>query len=156
MSSEIKTVKAAVLGVLRDDTILQGLLTKDSNDDWPIYHTLIQHKIQKPCVTVEDVTDQGEVSGLKDGYDGSNRYEWHFAVVQIDCWSSKHADERDQLQVAVQKCLLKGSNQDTLRSSGVIFVQEPSILALDEPDSKPPLWRKSLRYRVFYVLEMTA
>ena len=69
-------------------------------------------------------------------------------MIQIDCWSRKHADERDQLQVAVQKCLLKNS------VTGTVYVQEPNILALDEPDVKPPLWRKSLRYRVFYILEV--
>jgi len=38
--------------------------------------------------------------------------------------------------------------------TGTIYVQEPSIVALDEPDVKPPLWRKSLRYRIFYILEV--
>ncbi len=146
--SDIITVKKAIIDLLKADSNLQSLLTKDPNGNWPVYHTLVQHKIHKPCVTVEDITDQSEVSGLNDAYDGSKRYGWQFAVIQMDCWSSKHADERDQLQVAVQKCLLKNS------VSGSIYVQEPSIVALDEPDVKPPLWRKSLRYRVMYVLEV--
>jgi len=147
--STIITVKKAIIDLLKADATLQSFLTKDVNGNWPVYHSLVQHKIHKPCVTLEDITDQCEVSGLKDSYDGSKRYQWQFAVIQIDCWSSKNAENRDQLQIAIQKCLLKNS------VNGTIYVQEPIILALDEPDSKPPLWRKSLRYRVFYVLEVT-
>lgn len=146
--SDIITVKKAIIDLLKADSTLQSLLTKDRHGNWPIYHSLVQHKIHKPCLTVEDITETGEVSGLNDGYNGSKRYEWLFAVIQIDCWSGKHADERDQLQIAVQKCLLKNS------ISQAIYVQEPSIMALDESDVKPPLWRKSLRYRVFYILEV--
>jgi len=151
--SDIIAVKKAIINLLKADSTLQSLLEKDSNGNWPIYHTFVQHSIHKPCITVEDITDQGEVSGLNDSYDGAKRYGWHLAIIQIDCWSTKHADERDQLQVAVQECFLKGSNQNALRSSGVVYIQDPSILALDEPNVKPLLWRKSLRYSVFYILE---
>jgi len=147
--STIITVKKAIIDLLKADTTLQALLTKDPNGNWPIYHSLVQHKIHKPCITVEDVTGQVEVSGLNDAYDGSKRYEWCRPIVQVDCWSSKHADERDQLQIAVQNCLLKNS------ISQALYVQEPSIMALDEPDVKPPLWRKSLRYRVLFVQEVS-
>jgi len=146
--STVIDVKKAIIDLLKADATLQGLLAKDRFGNWPVYHSLVQHRIHKPCLTVEDITERGEVSGLNDSYDGSKRYEWVFAVIQIDCWSSKHADERDQLQVAVQKCLLKNS------VTGTVYVQEPSIVALDEPDLKPPMWRKSLRYRVFYILEV--
>ncbi len=153
--STIVSVKKAIIDLLKTDSGLLNLLTKDSNGDWPIYQSFVQHPIHAPCVTVEDVTSQGQVSGLKDGYDGSKRCEWEFAVVQMDCWSSKNPEERDYLQSSVMKCLLKGSNQDILRSNGIFHVQEPVVVALDELDAEPPLWRKSLRYRVFYILEVT-
>jgi len=145
--STIIAVKRAIIDLLKADSTLQSLLTKDAYDNWPIYHSLVQHKIHKPCITIEDITGQVEVSGLNDAYDGSKRYELNFATIQIDCWSSKHADERDQLATAVQKCLLKN------QISQAVYVQEPTVVALDEPDVEPPLWRKSLRYRVMYVLE---
>jgi len=151
--TDIITVKKAILDVLKADKTLQDLLGTDAQGDVPVYHSLIQHRIHKPCVTVEDVTDNGEVSALNDAYDGVSRYEWHFAVIQIDCWSGRGAEERDKIEAAVQRCLLKGSNQASLRSAGVVSIQEPTIQALDEVDVKPPLWRKCLRYRVFYVLE---
>jgi len=147
--STIITVKKAIIDLLKADTTLQGLLTKDSNGNWPVYHSLVQHKIHKPCITIEDITGTGEISALDDSYDGSKRYEWNSAVIQIDSWSSKHADERDQIAVAVQKCLLKN------RSAQSFFVQEHSVAVLDEPNVKPPLWRKSLRYRVFDTQEVS-
>jgi len=155
--STIIGVKAAIIDVLKADQTLQSLLTKDANGNWPIYHSLVQQRIHKPCITVEDVADQGEVSGLKDAYDYDvvKRRQWQHAVIQIDCWSGRSAEERDQLQIAVQKCLLNGSNQVTLRSSGIQSIQDPTIVTLDETQRSPgaPLWRKSLRYRVFYFLE---
>lgn len=153
--TSIVDVKSAILNLLKSDVTLQGLVGKDSRGNYAIYQGYIQHEIHKPCVTVEDVTDQAEVAGLNDGYDGSKRYQWQYAVIQIDCWSDRHADERDKLQVAVQECLLRKENQDSLYGSGIIYVQEPLVSPLDEVDVKPPLWRKSLRYRVFYVLEVS-
>jgi len=156
--SDVITVKKAIINLLREDRTIRNLLGEDQRGNCPVYHSFVQHVIHKPCITVEDVTDQGEVSGLNDGYEipggyeAPRRSEWHHAVIQIDCWSSRNADERDQIQLAVERCLLKGVNQGFLRSKGVVSVQEPLILALDEVDVKPPVWRKSLRYRVFYVL----
>jgi len=147
--STIITVKKAIIDLLKADSTLQSLFTKDSYGNWPVYHSLVQHELHTPCVTVEDITETGHLSGVDDAWDGSKRYEWVFAVIQIDCWSSKNADERDQLQVAIQKCLLKN------RIAEAVCVQEPAIVALDEPDVAPPLWRKSLRYRVMYVLEVS-
>jgi len=149
MIAKIVEVKKAIIDLLKADVTLQSLLTKDENGAWPIYHAFVSHKIHKPCVTVEDITDQAEVSGLKDGYDGSKRYQWQHAAIQIDCWSSKGAEERDNLQDAVQKCLLKNA------VSGTICVQEPTIVTLDELDKPPLLWRKSLRFQVMYVLEVS-
>lgn len=143
----IQDVKKAVIAVLKADVAIQSLLEKDSSGNYPVYHSFIQHAIHKPCVTVEDVTDQSEVSALNDSYDGAKRYQWQYAVIQVDCWSGKNAEERDNLQIVVQKCLLKNV------LSGVVYCHEPNILALDEMDVKPPLWRKSLRFKVMYVME---
>jgi len=151
--SGIVAVKKAVLDVLRADLDLQSLLGKDENGDTPVYHSLVQHKMHKPCITVEDVTGQGEVSGLNDSFDGSKRYEWQHGDLQVDCWSGGNAEERDKIAEAVERCFLNGSNQDSLRGNGVISIQEPRSVALDEPNSEPPLWRKALRYRVFYISE---
>ena len=148
--TDITSVKKEIIDVLKADPVLQALLTKDQRGEWPVYHSFVQHKIHKPCITVEDVTGQAEVSGLNDAYDGSARYEWNHAVIQVDCWSSRHAEERDKLQTAVQRCLLKNA------VGSVLYVHEPTVLALDEMDVKPPLWRKSLRFKVMYVLEVVA
>jgi len=153
--TSIVDVKAAIINILKSDVTLQGLVGKDSRGNYAIYHGYIQHRIHKPCVTVEDITDQAEVAGLNDAYDGVKRYQWQHAVIQIDCWSDKNADERDRLQVAVQECLLKKENQDALRDSGIIYLQEPLVLPLDEVNVKPPIYRKSLRYHVFYVLDVS-
>jgi len=146
--SGIVTVKQAIINLLKNDPSIQKLLPKDRNGRTPVYHGFIQHKIFKPCITVEDVMDQAEVSGLNDSYDGSKRYSWQFAVIQIDCWSDEGPEKRDKIASAVQKCLLKNT------PSGVIYCHEPVVTALDEPDAKPPLWRKSIRYHVMYTLEV--
>ena len=148
---DIIDVKRAIIEVLKSDETLRGLLGKDGRNDYPIYHAFIQHRIHRPCITVEDVTDKAENAGLNDAFYGDKRYQWQHAVIQIDCWSSKNPNERDKLQVAVQKCLLK--NQDLLREKGIIYMQEPLVFPLDEVNVKPPLWRKCLRYHVFYILE---
>jgi len=150
---DIITVKAAIINLLRNDSSLQSLLTKDSNGNWPVYHSLIQHTLHKPCVTIEDALDQGEVSGLNDSYDGSKSYEWREAQIQIDCWSTSGPEERDRLQATVQKCLLKKANQEALRSSDIIEIKIPVIRPLDDVSVNPPLWRKSLSYKVFYILD---
>jgi hypothetical protein len=98
-------------------------------------------------VTVGDTADYGETSALGYGFDGSKRYEWRYALIQIDCWSNKGLAERDALQAAVEDCLARNSLDEAL------FASEESVLSLDEHDTKPPLWRKSLRFKVMYVLE---
>ena len=72
--TDIITVKKAILDVLKADSTLQNLLGKDKYGNIPIYHSFIQHRIHKPCITIEDVSDQGEVSSLNDAYDGTYRY----------------------------------------------------------------------------------
>ena len=150
MSSDIRSIKAALVTLLKADTTLQTLLGTDARGNRPVYHTFIEATINKPCITVEDITDTAQVSGLKDSYDGAKRYQWQFAVIQVDCWSGKGADERDQIENAVLKCILKNG------VSGSLYFQEPAIVPMDEPSSKPPLWRKCLRFHAMYVLEVAA
>ena len=134
---------------LFDDLQVSPIETKkDEYGGMPIYHGYIGHEIHFPCITVMDVTDQAEVSGLNDGYDGEKRYQWQYAIIQIDCWSVNGAEERDSLADAVLKCLLKNE------VSSVIYVQEPLVLTLDEVTRKPHLWRKAIRFKVMYVLEV--
>jgi len=147
MSSRIASIIKAIIDLLKADATIQSLLTKDEFGAWPVYHGYIDHEIHVPCITVMDVTDQAEVSGLNDGYDGAKRYQWQRAAIQIDCWSVNGAEERDSLADAVLKCLLKNS------VSGVLYVQEPLVLTLDETARKPRLWRKAIRFKVMYVLE---
>ncbi len=145
--SDIGAVKTEILSLLKADETLQGLLGKDPRGNYPVYHSLVQHEIHKPSITVEDIVGQAETSGLNDAFDGVKRYQWRHSVIQVDCWSSKHAEERDRLAVAVRKCLLRNLVDQAL------YIQEPSITVLDETDVKPPLWRASLRFKVMYVLE---
>jgi len=146
------TIKQAIVDLLKNDSDIQGLLGKDRRGNIPVYlgFSQVLQRTRFPCITVDDVTEVGEVSGLADGYDGSNVQEWYWLTAQIDCWA-KTVSERDSIAVQVKKTILKG--KDTLRSSGVVMIQEPSVVMLDEPDAHPPIFRKSLRYRVFYVLE---
>jgi len=123
-------------------------LRGDEYNEMPIYHGYIEHKARLPCITIMDVTDQAEVSAFNNGYDGEKRYQWQHAVIQIDCWSKNSPEERDDLADAVLKCLLKNN------VSGVLYLQEPLILTLDEVAWKPRLWRKAIRFKVMYVLEV--
>jgi len=145
--SDVGAVKTEILNLLKADETLQGLMGKDSRGNYPVYHSLVQHELHKPCITVEDIVGQAETSGLNDGFDGVKRYQWRHSVIQVDCWSSRHAEERDRLVIAVRKCLLRNLVGQAL------YVQEPSITVLDETGVKPPLWRASLRFKVMHVLE---
>ncbi len=145
--SGIIGVKRAVIDLLKADLTLQSLLTRDLRGQWPIYHSLIQQEVHMPCITVECLTEDAEVSAFNDAFDGLKRFEWCLAIIQVDCWSRRHAEERDRLATAVEKCLLKNP------LSGTIYVQDPTVMALDETDVKPPLWRKSLRFKVMYIFE---
>jgi hypothetical protein len=140
-------IEKAFINLLKSDLTLQNLLSKDYSGQYPVYHSFVPQKTYLPCITVETSMERGETSGLKDSFSDSKRFEWYFAVVQVDCWNNKSAYERDMLADAVLRCLLKNE------VPGAIYVQEPNILTLDEPEFKPPIWRKSLRFKVMYVLE---
>jgi len=150
---DIETVIEAFISLLRNDPGVQAQLSKDRNGKWPVYHGMAQHRLQKPCITLEDVSVVGEVSGLGDGYDGVKSYQWNHLSLQFDIWSTRDATERDRLGTAVEKALLKRANQATLRESGVKYAWEPTAVPRDEPDAHPPLWRKAITYRVFYISE---
>jgi hypothetical protein len=142
--TDIIDVKKEVRDVLLADTGVSNIVGSQVYIGW------FERDFTLPCVTIFDSSETVEPAGINDAYDGSSRYQFRHAIVQIDCWSSRNPEERDRLQDAVQKCLLKSA------LSSVLFVQEPSIRALDELDVKPLFWRKCLSYRSLFVREVTA
>jgi hypothetical protein len=142
--TSIIDVKKKIRDILLADQIVSAIVGTHVFIGW------IERGYMFPCVSIVDVSDQAEVSGLNQGFDGVNRYQWHYAVIQVDCWSSKSAEERNQLKRVVQKCLLRSDAED------VFHVQEVTAQSLNEFDVKPPIWRMSLRYNVTYVLEVLA
>jgi hypothetical protein len=142
--TNIIDVKKEVRDVLLADMGVSSMVGSQVHIGW------FERDFNLPCVTIFDPSETVEPAGINDAYDGSSRYQFRHAIVQIDCWSSRNPEERDRLQDAVQRCLLKSS------LSAVLFVQEPSIRAIDELDVKPLLWRKSLSYRSLFVREVTA
>jgi hypothetical protein len=151
--SDTATIKQALVDLLKNDTDIQNVLGKDREGNYPVYlgFEQILQKPFLPCITVDDSYEEGDVSGLNDGYDGSNYKEWYWFVAQIDCWA-KTVNKRDSITSQVKKSILKGKS--TLRTSGgVIMIQDPSVVVLNELDRKPAIFRKSVRYRIFYILE---
>lgn len=150
--SDSGTVKQALVDLLKNDSNIQSLLGKDRRGNIPVYlgFSQVLHRTHFPCITVDDVTEVGEVSGLNDGYDGSKYCEWYWFTCQVDVWA-KTVTSRDQIASQVKKTVLAG--KDTLRNSGIRMIQEPNVVVLNELDGKPPIFRKSIRYRIFYVLE---
>ena len=47
MTSKIASIIKAIIDLLKADTTIQSLLTKDEFGVWPIYHAYISHEIQK-------------------------------------------------------------------------------------------------------------
>jgi len=150
--SDSATIKQALVDLLKSDTDIRNLLGKDREGDYPVYlgfERLLETPFL-PCITVDDSYEDGDVSGLGDGYDGSTYKEWYWFVTQIDCWA-KTVNNRDSITSQIKKTILK--KKATLRSSGIIMIQDPSVIVLNELDRKPPIFRKSMRYRIFYILE---
>jgi len=150
--SDSATIKQALVDLLKNDTDIQNLLGKDREGNYPVYlgfERILQQPFL-PCITVDDSYEDGDVSGLGDGYDGSKYKEWYTFVPQIDCWA-KTVNKRDSIVSQVKKTILKGKS--TLRSSGIVMIQDPSIVVLNELERKPPIFRKSMRYRIFYIVE---
>ena len=150
--SDTLTIKQALVDLLKNDADIQNVLGKDREGNYPVYlgfEKMLERPFL-PCITVDDSYEDGDVSGLNDGYDGSNYREWYWFVAQIDCWA-KTVNKRDSIISQVKKTILKG--KATLRTSGLTMVQNPSVVILNELDRKPPVFRKSMRYRIFYILE---
>jgi len=156
LDSSIKQVKIAIIDLLKNDLGIQQILGTDPDGNVPVYHGFEKHRLHKPCITVMDVSENGEVAALNDGFDEEYSYEWYNTVIQIDCWavdtSAKMGLElRDEISDKIKKAILSGKN--TLRANGWIQqISDAVVVLLDEPDAKPPLWRKALRYRVFYII----
>lgn len=150
--SDSATIKQALVDLLKNDTDIQNLLGKDREGNYPVYlgfERILQQPFL-PCITVDDSYEDGDVSGLGDGYDGLTYREWYWFVSQIDCWA-KMVNKRDSIVSQVKKTILKG--KATVRTSGIAMIQDPSVVVLNELDRKPPIFRKSMRYRIFYILE---
>jgi len=145
-------VKKAIINVLKADESLMRLLGKDKSGNIPIYHSLVLNRLNKPCITIEDISSLNEISALNDGYDGSKRIQFNRVIIQIDCWSNA-PEERDRLADLVEKALLKSSSQAALEAKGILHVGNIQRMTLDEPDWKPPVFRKMLRYTFMYEVE---
>jgi len=145
---DLADVKQKFVDVLKADSILVTLLGTDAAGQVPIYKEWPMGKLMwLPEVTVTDIVDHGEVSGLNDAFDGSKRYEWDNAQIQIDVWA-KTAQSRDSMSSRVKKALLKALAD--FRAIGVAL-SAPEILTLNE--AKRLIFRHSLRYRAFFVTE---
>jgi len=135
--TDIIDVKKKVREILLNDSAVSGVV----NDR--VYVGWFERNFQLPCVTIYDISENGEVGmlgGEKDLYNG---------IVQVDVWSRKGPLERDQLAKAVKTALGKKVNFQNMQASGFIL-GSPAIRALDELDVKPPIYRKSLQFTVLY------
>ncbi len=146
--TDLADVKQKLIDVLKDDAALTTVLGPDASGqipvcgEWPMGKTM-----WLPSVTVTDITDRGEVSGLNDSFDGGKRYEWDHALIQVDVWA-KTAASRDEISARIKKTLLKASTE--FRDIGV-SLGAPMIVALNE--AKRLIFRHSLRYDCFFVTE---
>ena len=147
--TSLADVTAKFVEVLLEDDELETLLGDDPAGDVLVYDRWpVGEHVWLPSVSVSAVGLVGEVSGLNDGYDGSSRSEWEFPTVQVDVWAAKEA-LRDSISEAVRAALFKGKSE--FRSVGV-SVDAPTVRPLNEV--KPLIFRHSLSYKVFYVLEV--
>jgi len=145
---DLADVKQKFVDVLKADSILVTLLGTDAAGQVPIYKEWPMGKLMwLPEVTVTDIVDHGEVSGLNDAFDGSKRYEWDNAQIQIDVWA-KTAQSRDSISSRIKRTLLEALTD--FRAVGVAL-SAPEILTLNE--AKRLIFRHSLRYRAFFVTE---
>lgn len=150
MVSTLETVLETIIAQLKADAGVIAILPKGKGGAYPVFHARQKVKDVFPRITVMDVAVRGEVSGLNDAYDGVYSYEWNTAGVQIDCYSSRDSTERDRVWMAAKNCLLKRLVQRTLRTAGIVFVQEPMTLNVDQLEASPPEYRKMMTYTVFW------
>jgi len=147
--TDLAKVKQKIVNILLEDDALCTLLDVDPAGDVPVYYgwQLGKHPVV-PSVTVTDIADSGEVSGLNDGFDGTTRYEWSYVVVQVDVWAADE-DSRDAVTAQVRKALLKAAVG--LTGLGIAFLSS-SIAVVNEPNEL--VFRHSLRYNIFYELSV--
>ncbi len=147
--TSLADVTAKFVEVLLDDEDLEDLLGKDPAGATPVYDRWpMGEHVWLPSVSVSAVGLVGEVSGLNDGFDGSSRSEWEFPTVQVDVWAATQA-LRDSISELVRQVLFKGKSE--FRSVGV-SIDAPTVRPLNEV--KPLIFRHSLSYKVFYILEV--
>ena len=146
--TDLADVKQKFVDILKADAPLVSLLGSDAAGQTPIYKEWPMGKMMwLPEVTVIDIVDHGEVSGLNDAFDGSKRYEWDSVLIQVDVWA-KTAQSRDSISSRIKKVLLKAVTD--FRAIGVAL-SAPEMLTLNEV--KRLIFRHSLRYRAFFVTE---
>jgi len=145
--TDLSAIKQEIVDILLSNTELCELLGKDPAGDVPIYNgwQFGKHPVL-PSITVTDIVDSGEVSGLGDGFDGTTVYEWSYTVIQIDVWASDEIS-RDAITAQVRKALLLAAVG--LSGLGMAFLSS-SIAVVNEPNEL--VFRHSLRYNVFYEL----
>jgi len=147
--TDLSDVKQKVVDVLKADSTLATLLGNDAAGEVPVYKEWPMGKMMwLPEVTVTDILDRGEISGLNDAYDGSKRYEWDHGLIQVDVWA-RDAASRDGISTRAKKVLLKALAD--FRAIG-ISLSAPEIMALNE--AKRLIFRHSLRYTAFFATEV--
>ena len=129
-------VKKKVREVLLNDSTVSGVVGSRVYVGW------LERSYTLPCITITDVSEVGEPSSLGDDCDKFT------CILQVDVWC-KGVLQRDELAEAVKAALGKKTNLQSMQSAGFIL-SPPMIRALDELDMKPPVYRKSLQFRVHY------
>jgi len=140
--TDIIDVKKKIREILLADSQVKGVV------DDRVYLGWLEEDYTLPCITIIDVTENGDVaelSGGMDEYDG---------LLQVDVWCRASASKsgsllRDELAKAVKTALGKKANFQSMQSAGFIL-NPPTVRALDELGMKPPIYRKSLQFRVLY------
>jgi len=135
--TDIIDVKEKVRSVLLNDPEVSSLVGSRVYVGW------FERSFRLPCVTIYDVSENGEPAGL------GGEMDEYAGTVQVDVWSSKGPLERDQLAKAVKAALGKKANFQNMQSSG-FMLGSPAVRSLDELDVKPPIYRKSLQFTVLY------
>ena len=148
--ADLTSIKQKIVDILKADVTLGTLLGNDAAGNMPVYlHWPMGKMMFLPEITVTDTVDQGEVSGLNDAYDGTKRYEWSEAQVQVDVWA-RAEESRDLITAQVRKVLLDALAD--FKSIGV-SLGAPLVTSLNE--TRRLIFRHSLRYPAFYVLEVS-
>ena len=146
--TDIKDVKKKIREVLIADASISGIVGSRVYEGW------LDRSYALPCITITDVSENGVEAQL-----GGNMDEYN-STVQVDVWckgtSAKSGPlNRDELAKTVKVALGEKANFQAMRAAG-FTLYPPTILPLTETDLKPPVYRKSLRFPVFYFTESYA